>query len=57
MKYIDSSNCLLRVCYSLIGAYPCIDDSTPVDGGVPLFKYNISTCVPYRESQDDFRFI
>ncbi|EPS62368.1 hypothetical protein M569_12423, partial [Genlisea aurea] len=52
---IQWSEYLCSQCSSLIGAYPCIDDNTPLDGGVRLFKYNISTCVPYGESEDVFR--
>ncbi|KAL3615461.1 hypothetical protein CASFOL_041122 [Castilleja foliolosa] len=42
-------------CSCLAGAYPCIDDNVPVDGGVRLFKCYISTCLPVNGSDDIFR--
>ncbi|XP_061360987.1 uncharacterized protein LOC133304914 [Gastrolobium bilobum] len=41
-------------CSSLLGAYPCCEGFTPVDGGVRLFKCYISTCVPVGGSGDTF---
>ncbi|KAJ1418036.1 Ubiquitin-conjugating enzyme E2-binding protein [Sesbania bispinosa] len=42
-------------CISLVGSYPCCEgDSTPVDGGVRLFKCYISTCAPVGGSGDVF---
>ncbi|KAI9110371.1 hypothetical protein K1719_018813 [Acacia pycnantha] len=42
-------------CKSVLGAYPCCKGDAPVDGGVRLFKCNISTCLPARGSGDLFR--
>lgn len=41
-------------CSCLVGAYPCFDDNVPLDGGVRLFKCNISTCLPSSGSDDAF---
>ncbi|XP_027770990.1 uncharacterized protein LOC107012720 isoform X2 [Solanum pennellii] len=42
-------------CSSLIGAYPCSSDKAPLDDGVRLYKFNISTCLPVRGLNDIFR--
>lgn len=42
-------------CKSVLGAYPCCKGDAPVDGGVRLFKCNISTCLLARGSGDLFR--
>ncbi|XP_006343429.1 uncharacterized protein [Solanum tuberosum] len=42
-------------CSSLIGAYPCSSDKAPLDDGVRLYKFNISTCLPVRGLNDLFR--
>ncbi|XP_028781350.1 uncharacterized protein LOC114761954 [Neltuma alba] len=42
-------------CKSVLGAYPSCKGEAPVDGGVRLFKCNISTCLPVRGSGDLFR--
>lgn len=42
-------------CSCLIGAYPCFEDNVPLDGGIRLFKCNISTCLPVGGSNDKFR--
>lgn len=44
-------------CSTLLGAFPCCEDPTPVDRGVRLFKCYISTCVPVGGSGDMFRFV
>ncbi|KAK6125647.1 hypothetical protein DH2020_040608 [Rehmannia glutinosa] len=41
-------------CSCIVGAYPCIDDNVPLDGGVRLFKCCISTCLPLDRSDDAF---
>ncbi|KAK6150613.1 hypothetical protein DH2020_015545 [Rehmannia glutinosa] len=41
-------------CSCLVGAYPCIDDNVPLDGGVRLFKCYISTCLPLDRTDDAF---
>lgn len=33
-------------CSSLLGAYPCINGITPIDGGIRLFKCYVSTSFP-----------
>lgn len=42
-------------CSTLLGAYPCGNGGAPVDGGVRLFKCNISTGLPIGGSGDLFR--
>ncbi|KAG5614238.1 hypothetical protein H5410_014062 [Solanum commersonii] len=42
-------------CSSLIGAYPCSSDKAPLDDGVRLYKFNISTCLPVHGLNDLFR--
>ncbi|KAF3635142.1 putative mitochondrial chaperone BCS1-A-like [Capsicum annuum] len=42
-------------CSSLIGSYPCSSDNAPLDDGVRLYKFNISTCLPVRGLNDLFR--
>lgn len=42
-------------CSSLIGSYPCSSDKAPLDDGVRLYKFNISTCLPVRELNDILR--
>ncbi|XP_051141400.1 uncharacterized protein LOC127258565 [Andrographis paniculata] len=42
-------------CSCLIGAYPCVDDNAPLDGGIRLFKCCVSTCVPCNLSDDAFK--
>ncbi|TQE02540.1 hypothetical protein C1H46_011846 [Malus baccata] len=42
-------------CSSLLGAYPCDNGSALVDGGVRLFKCNVSTGLPVGEPADIFR--
>ncbi|XP_004234605.1 uncharacterized protein [Solanum lycopersicum] len=42
-------------CSSLIGAYPCSSDKAPLDDGVRLYKFNISTCLPVVGLNDLFR--
>lgn len=41
-------------CSCFIGAYPCLDDNVPLDGGIRLFKCNISTCSPSTGPSDAF---
>ncbi|CAJ1942483.1 unnamed protein product [Sphenostylis stenocarpa] len=54
-KDIDWREFTCPQCMSLIGAYPCFEGHTPVDGGVRLFKCYISTCLPVGGSEDMFR--
>ncbi|XP_014509019.1 uncharacterized protein LOC106768390 [Vigna radiata var. radiata] len=54
-KDIDWREFMCPQCASLIGAYPCSEGHTPVDGGVRLFKCYISTCLPVGGSEDMFR--
>ncbi|MCD9558706.1 hypothetical protein HAX54_016240 [Datura stramonium] len=42
-------------CSSLIGSYPCSSDNAPLDDGVRLYKFNISTCLPVHGLNDIFR--
>ncbi|CAL9027124.1 unnamed protein product [Prunus brigantina] len=42
-------------CSSLLGAYPCDDGNALVDGGVRLFKCNVSTSLPVGGPTDLFR--
>lgn len=42
-------------CSSLLGAYPCGNGHSPLDGGVRLFKCYISTFSPVGGSSDVFR--
>ncbi|CAN4116776.1 unnamed protein product [Withania somnifera] len=42
-------------CSSLIGSHPCSSDNAPLDDGVRLYKFNISTCLPVRGLNDLFR--
>ncbi|KAK6922672.1 Ubiquitin-conjugating enzyme E2-binding protein [Dillenia turbinata] len=42
-------------CSSPIGAYPCANEYTPLDGGVRLLKCYVSTSLPVCETQDIFR--
>ncbi|XP_057952583.1 uncharacterized protein LOC131146805 [Malania oleifera] len=42
-------------CSFSLGAYPCVNGNAPLDGGVRLFKCNISTCFPVGGSDDIFR--
>ncbi|CAK9157103.1 unnamed protein product [Ilex paraguariensis] len=42
-------------CSYLLGAYPCINGCSPLDGGVRLLKCYISTCLPVGGSSDLFR--
>ncbi|TKY55852.1 Ubiquitin-conjugating enzyme E2-binding protein [Spatholobus suberectus] len=53
-KDIDWREFTCPQCMSLLGAYPCCEGHTPVDGGVRLFKCYISTCVPVGGSGDMF---
>jgi len=55
-KDIDWREFTCPQCTSVIGAYPCCEGHTPVDGGVRLFKCYISTCLPVGGSEDMFRF-
>ncbi|KAK7360079.1 hypothetical protein VNO77_02053 [Canavalia gladiata] len=45
-KDVDWHEFTCPQCTSLLGAYPCCEGHTPVDGGVRFFKCYISTCVP-----------
>lgn len=54
-KDIDWREFTCPQCTSLLGAYPCREGQTPVDGGVRFFKCYISTCVPVGGSGDMFR--
>ncbi|XP_027179000.1 uncharacterized protein LOC113777965 [Coffea eugenioides] len=42
-------------CSSLLGAYPCFSDSSPLDSGIRLFKCHISTTLPVGGSGNTFR--
>ncbi|XP_060188131.1 uncharacterized protein LOC132617196 [Lycium barbarum] len=42
-------------CSSLIGSYPSSTDNAPLDDGVRLYKYKISTCLPVQGLNDTFR--
>lgn len=42
-------------CSSVLGAYPSGNSHVPLDGGVRLFKCQISTCLPVGGSNDLFR--
>lgn len=42
-------------CSCLLGAYPCFHDNSMLDGGVRLFKCQISTCLPGFDSNNCFR--
>lgn len=53
-KEIRWINFLCPQCSCLVGAYPCLDDNAPLDGGVRLFKCYISTCLPFTGSDDAF---
>ncbi|KAK7262894.1 hypothetical protein RJT34_30475 [Clitoria ternatea] len=53
-KDIDWHEFTCPQCMSLLGAYPCCEGHSPVDGGVRLFKSYISTCVPVGGSGDMF---
>ncbi|KAL2333739.1 hypothetical protein Fmac_014952 [Flemingia macrophylla] len=53
-KDIDWREFRCPQCTSLLGAYPCFEGHTLVDGGVRLFKCYISTCVPVGGSGDMF---
>ncbi|KAH1058840.1 hypothetical protein GYH30_003082 [Glycine max] len=53
-KDIDWREFTCPQCTSLLGAYPCREGQTPVDGGVRFFKCYISTCVPVGGSGDMF---
>lgn len=52
---IDWCEFMCPQCKSVLGAYPSCKGDAPVDGGVRLFKCNISTCLPTRGSGDLFR--
>lgn len=53
-KDIDWREFRCPQCTCLLGAYPCFDGHTLVDGGVRLFKCYISTSVPVGGSGDMF---
>lgn len=53
-KEIDWREFTCPQCTSLLGAYPCCEANTPVDGGVRFFKCYISTHVPVGGSGDMF---
>ncbi|GAB2227369.1 hypothetical protein Droror1_Dr00009188 [Drosera rotundifolia] len=42
-------------CSSLLGAYPCVNGSEPLDGGIRLLKSYISTSLPASSARDIFR--
>ncbi|XP_009606956.1 uncharacterized protein [Nicotiana tomentosiformis] len=42
-------------CSSIIGSYPFSSDIAPLDDGIRLYKYNISTCLPICGVNDLFR--
>ncbi|GAB4848532.1 hypothetical protein Ancab_003238 [Ancistrocladus abbreviatus] len=42
-------------CSSLLGAYPCLNSSEPLDGGIRLLKCYISSSLPVGSSGDLFR--
>ncbi|KAK2990428.1 hypothetical protein RJ640_011176 [Escallonia rubra] len=54
-KEVQWTEFLCPQCSCLLGAYPCANGNSPLDGGVRFFKSYISTCLPVGGSDDLFR--